>query len=507
VSADNLPETFSMNRPANRVMTPEAQIRELLGQAERMTALGNRAEAIRILRGMLSIQATGEFWGAVAQHLFALGDLQGAEQAARKFMADSADTAHARLMLAMILGEAGKSHEALPLATNAVKKLPDNAAAQYGLGLLLARDSQFDAARSAFQRALKIDPGHADALEYLGNLGGGDEDLAAIDQALDSSAHEGQVGEAAILYGKAKILERRQDFEHAIAAYDHGATIMRSLRAPNLDAMQAYVERLKASFTPDYFERHRRHAYPNKLPIFIVGVPRSGTTLVETSLAAHPQVSSAGESTILRLATLSFKSFEPKDLDKIDALIADGANPWSEMGVALKKGYADRVGRGRRVTEKNLGHHFLLGAVSLIASGAPIIYCRRDAAATAWSCYKTRFTSGNEWSYDFDSILRYQALYADLMQHWQSVLPEGTILEVDYEDLVSRPGDVIPAIVEHAKLKFHRGCLSPEKAKTSVRTASMTEVRKPIHTDAVSGWRRYEPWLAERHEVFRTAGA
>jgi tetratricopeptide (TPR) repeat protein len=454
---------------------------------------------------MLNLQATGEFWGAVAQQLFALGDLQAAEQAARKFLPGSSDKAHARLMLAMILGEAGKSHEALPLATSAAKKLPDDAAAQYGLGLLLARDSQFDAARSAFQRALRIDPKHADALEYLGNLGGDDEDIAAIDRALDSGAHEGQVGEAAILYGKARILERHQEFEQAFEAYDRGASIMRALRAPNLDAMQAYVERLKLSFTADFFERNRKHAYANKLPIFIVGVPRSGTTLVETALAAHPQVSSAGESTILRLATLSFKSFEPRDLATIDTLIADGTNPWSEMGIALKKGYADRVGRGRRVTEKNLGHHFLLGAVSLIASGAPVIYCRRDSAATAWSCYKTRFTSGNEWSYDFDSILRYQSLYADIMQHWQAVLPEGTILEVDYEELVSRPDDVIPALVAHAGLKFHRGCLRPEQAKTSVRTASMVEVRKPIHTDAVSGWRRYEPWLAERHDVFRDA--
>lgn len=492
-----------MNRPAGRTMKPEAQVRELLGQADRMLGLGNRAEAIRILRGMLTFKASGEFWGTIAQRMFGVGDLQGAEQAARKFAADSTDKAHARLMLAMILGEAGKSHEAITLATRAARKLPDDAAAHYGLGLLLARDSQFDAARAAFEKTLSIDSGHSDALEYLGILAGGDDDLAAIDRALDSGVLEGKPGEAAVLYGKARILERRQDFEQAFDAYDRGAAIMRSVRAPNLDPMQAYVERLKASFTADFFERHQKLAYSNKLPIFIVGVPRSGTTLVETSLAAHPQVSSAGESTILRLATLSFKSFEPGDLATIDALIADGANPWSEMGVALKKGYADRVGRGRRVTEKNLGHHFLLGAVSLIASGAPIIYCRRDPAATAWSCFKTRFTSGNEWSYDFDSILRYQALYADIMQHWQTVLPEGAILEVSYEELVSRPDEIIPAIVAHAGLKFHRGCLSPETAKTSVRTASMTEVRKPIHTDAVSGWRRYQPWLSERHDLFR----
>ena len=496
-----------MNRPANAGVTIEAQIRAQLATAQRLTGLGKNAEALEVLRGMLSLTATGEFWGGVAQQLYRLSDLAGAEQAARKFAAGSKGNPRAKLMLAMILGDEGKTREALPYANKAVKAQPDDAAAQYGLGLLLARDNQLEAALARFRKAVEIDPDHADALEYIAYIGRGEpeqRDIEAVERALENGRHKGEAGEASLWYAMASLHERAGNEENAFAGYEHGASIMHGQRTSDLDAMGRYVDRLKKSFTAEFFERNRKHAYGNKLPIFIVGVPRSGTTLVETALAAHPQVSSAGETPLLQLATLPFRSFEPPDLERIDSAIENVDNPWADMGVALKKSYADRVGRGRRVTEKNLGHHFLLGVAALIARGAPVIYCTRDSAATAWSCFKTRFQSGNYWSYDFDSIVQYQALYADLMQHWQQHRPGAPILEVRYEELVADPGAVIPQLVEHAGLKMHPACLKPQEAKTSVRTASLAQVRQPIHTDAVKGWRRYERWLADRHAVFQT---
>jgi len=205
----------------------------------------------------------------------------------------------------------------------------------------------------------------------------------------------------------------------------------------------------------------------------------------------------------LSLATMAYGSFEPVDLERIESGIVSGQKPWTDMGRALKNAYADRVGRGRRITEKNLGHHYLLGVMAMIAKGAPVIYCVRDPAATAWSCFKTRFLKGNKWSYDFESIVRFQQLYSDLMKHWAATLPGNPILEVRYEDLVRRPEEVIPEIVSHANLKFESACLSPHRAPVPVMTASMAQVRQPIHTGAVAGWKRFEPWLAKRHSVFR----
>ncbi len=477
-----------------------------LAEAHRLLSLGDKAESLDVLRQMLSLKATGTFWGGVAQQLYHLSDLQGAEKAARKYQSSCPGDARATLMLAMILGDAGKLREALPLATKAAKARADDAAAQYGVGLLLARDNKLDSALKRFRRAVALQADYVEALEYIAYLGIGEPepgDFQAIDNAFARKRHAGQPGEAALWYARATLLERAGDFENAFNAFETGARLMQVLNTIDLESMERYVERLKASFSNEFFADNERHRYSNKLPVFIVGVPRSGTTLVETALAAHSKVSSAGESTLLSLATMDYGSFEPVDLERLESEINHGQKPWSNMGLTLKKAYADRVGRGRRVTEKNLGHHFLLGAIAMIASGAPIIYCVRDPAATAWSCFKTRFLSGNEWSYDFESIVRYQRLYSDLMNHWQASLPGDPILEVRYEDLVSRPGEIIPEIVSHAGLKLEPGCLSPHRARTPVMTASMAQVRQPIHTGAVTGWKRYEPWLAERHEVFR----
>ena len=269
--------------------------------------------------------------------------------------------------------------------------------------------------------------------------------------------------------------------------------------------MDRFVERLKRSFSKEFFTENSAQRYKNKQPVFIVGMPRSGTTLVESVLAAHSGVVAGGETTLLRMATISSGSFEPVDLARIEAGTADGQTPWRNMGQELKRLFKERFGLGSRVTEKNLGHHFLLGAVAMIAADAPIIYCRRNAVATAWSCYKTRFLRGNGWSYDFNSIAHYQRLYADLMAHWQTVLPGTPILEVQYEDLVAHPNQVIPKILAHVDLDFEKACLSPHKADMAVITASLAQVRQPIYADANMAWQHYEPWLAPYLDDLRSA--
>lgn len=485
-----------------------AHVRTRLAEAQRLVGLGKRSEALAVLRGMLPLKAMGTFWGAVAQQLFQLSDFAGAEKAARNFQKACPGDDKAALGLSMILADAGKLREALSFAQEALKLQPDDPVAHYCMGLILSRDNRIKSALKRFRRAVEIRPDYTDALEYIAYFSKDapeQGDLQTIDDALASNAHKGQAGEAALWYARAAWLERGGNYDDAFSAYEEGARLMRAQRNLSITPMEGYVNRLKSSFSESFFTANQKHVYPNKSPIFVVGVPRSGTTLVETAIAAHSKVSSAGETTLVNLATLSYGSFEPVNLAQISAKLERGENPWMEMGLALKKSYADRVGRNRRVTEKNLGNHFLLGAIAIIASKAPIIYCVRDPAATAWSSFKTRFRSGNEWSYDFDSIVRYQELYSELMKHWQETLPGNPIFEVRYEDLVSRPKEVIPAVLSHAGLKFEHRCLSPHEASLPVMTASMAEVRQPIHTESISGWRRYEPQLIERHPVFKAA--
>jgi tetratricopeptide (TPR) repeat protein len=412
-------------------------------------------------------------------------------------------------MLALILGELGKLHEAVPIALKVVKEKPDDAAAQYGAALLLARDNKIESAIKRFRRAVAIQPGYAEAIEYIAYLdknGCIDSTTRLVDDAISRCPESDPAAKGALLYARATLLERDARYEAALEAYEAGALLLRNNKTADLSAMERYIERLKQSFSAEFFSANESHAFKNSLPIFIVGVPRSGTTLVETILAAHSRVTAAGESILVSTVTAEYRSFEPVDLEHLNAQIGQGQHPWRDMGRRLKKAHANRYQRNRRITDKNLGHHLLLGAIGMIASGAPVIYCTREPAATAWSCFKTRFERGNEWSYDFDSIERYQNIYEDLMGHWQATLPENPILEVRYEDLVTDPEDVIPGILRHVGLKPEAACMTPHTARTPVSTASLAQVREPIHTKAISGWQRYEDWLRDRHPLFRTAG-
>lgn len=485
-----------------------AHVKAQLMKAEQLRAAGRKSELLVVLRQMLALQATGTFWGNVAQLFSGASDLDGAAKAARKFVTTCPDDLQAKALLANILGDLGKLGEAVSLAKQVVNHLPDVAQAHYNLGVLQSRNNQIAKARKSFTKAVTLDPDDALSLEYLAYLGKGepsDIPLAATNQALARGNHTGKPAEAALHYARATLLGREGNWTDAFNAYENGAGLMRSFARTDLHAMDRFVERLKRSFSKQFFNENSAQRYKNKRPICVVGVPRSGTTLVESVLAAHSGVVAGGETTLLSMATMPFGSFEPVDLARIAANTADGQTPWRNMGQELKRLLKERFGSNLRVTEKNLGHHFLLGAVAMIAAGAPIIYCRRDPVATAWSCYKTRFLRGNGWSYDFNSIAHYQRLYADLMEHWQTVLPGAPILDVQYEDLVAYPDQEIRRILAHSGLKFESACLSPHKADMAVITASLAEVREPIHADANRAWQHYEPWLAPYLDNLRSS--
>ncbi len=476
-----------------------SHIQAQLQNAQQLMATGRRDEAISGLRELRKTKAGGTFWGNVAQLQMQLSDLDGALVSAQKFVTTCPQDMQAKSLLANVLADIGRLKQALPLAKAVAKHFPKLPAAHFSLGLFQARHGDIEGARESFLKAVYVQPHHALALEYLAYLSKEDPSDSLLEQ-IESAIpwHEGKNrnDQAALHYARARLLERKGSWDEAFDAYEAGAGIMRGALKQNLPGMERYIDRLKGSFSTQFFEDNARLRNDNPRPIFIVGVPRSGTTLVESVLASHSKVTAGGETAQLGVVTASYGSFEPPDLARINAAVAAGENPWSSMGRALRQIHNDRYGARGRVTDKNLGHHFFLGVIAMIAAGAKIIYCERDPVATAWSCFKTRFTRGNPWSYDFPSIARYQRLYADIMQHWNEVLPDAPILSVAYEDLVGRPDEIVPAMLDHVNLEFQAACLEPHKAKMAVMTASLTEVRRPIYSDANKAWQRYESKLS-----------
>ena len=476
-----------------------AALQAELNKAHRLLASGRRADAVTILRSLLKAEAKGTIWGNIALLLMRLGDYDSSAVAGRRFLADSPDNIEATSLLANVLANIGKLDEAIALATRVCKKLPRNPAAHYNLGIYLSRDGRNERAIKSFSEAVSLDPGHALSLEYLAYLDPGesaDRILEQIDTCLASVNRGDRNKQAALQYAKAVLLDRQQDWDRAFAAYEAGAGLMKDVARTDLDAFERYMESARESFSAKFFAANADARFENKRPIFIIGMPRSGTTLVESVFASHSKVTPGGETKLTGLATMRYDPFDPRALTQIESEIGAGKKPWADMGRELRRLQNQRYGKQGMVTEKNLGHHFLLGAIAMIASGARIIYCTRDPVATAWSCFKIRFSNGNGWSYDFESIGRYQRLYRETMSHWQRVLPDAPILEVAYEDLVGDPAHVIPTMLAHAGLAMEPGCLSPHRAEMAVMTASVMQVREPIRTDANLAWRNYEAHLA-----------
>lgn len=483
----------------NQNQATSAHLQAELNKAHHLLVSGRRPDAIAVLRPMLKMQASGTFWGNVSLLLMRAADYDSSVAAARKFVAASPGNVDAMSLLANVLANIGKLDEAIALAAKVVKKLPNSPDTHYNLGIYLSRNGEIRRATKSFSEAVSRDPDHALSLEYMAYLDKGESTdlvLRQINDCLSRIEPGNTAGRSALLYGKAVLLDRQQDPDQAFAAYEAGAELMNSAAQIDLSEVEDYVSGLKKSFTEEFFAANADHRFENRRPVFIVGVPRSGTTLVESVLASHSKVTAGGETKLLGLATMRCERFGPRDIARIHDQVSAGKKPWAEMGRELLRLQNQRYGRKGRVTEKNLGHHFLMGAISMMASGARIIYCTRDPVATAWSCFRVRFSNGNGWSYDFGSIARYQRLYRNLMSHWQRVLPESSILELAYEDLVSDPATTIPKILSHADLALEPACLTPHRAKMPVITASVTQVRQPIQTAPINAWRKYQSHLA-----------
>jgi hypothetical protein len=251
--------------------------------------------------------------------------------------------------------------------------------------------------------------------------------------------------------------------------------------------------RIKKIFSPDFFAAHEGSGYQDKTPIFILGMPRSGTTLVEQILASHPLVFGAGELTILENLTnaVCLGKATPEfpqcmlDLDR-DAL--------KKMG----SGYIEKIRQyssdALYITDK-MPHNFLrLGLIRAILPLAKVVHCVRDPMDTCFSIFKKDFEGRHDYAYDMVELGRYYNLYRDLMAHWEKVLP-GFIHTIRYEEIISNQQNRTKSLLDFCGLPWDEACLAFHKTERRVSTASLAQVRQPIYKDSVALWKRYEKHL------------
>jgi hypothetical protein len=326
-----------------------------------------------------------------------------------------------------------------------------------------------------------------------------DEDLAAMRSLL---AEPDQLeGKRTVLhFGLAHVLDARGEYaESAEHLREANALTLSGWRkrghAYDRASHTQFVTEMIATCTPEWFERVRGLGLDSERPVFIVGLPRSGTTLVEQVLASHSQVFGAGE---LRFAREGFESLPAVMSSDDSAMVCLGRLDREAMQIIGQK-HLDLLqalnGSARRIVDKMPDNYMYLGLLAALFPKAKFIHCRRDLRDVAVSCWMTNFRQ-IRWASDPDDIAARFHEYQRLVEHWRAVLPVP-LLEVHYEDTVADLEGVARRLVAWCGLEWEPACLAFHETKRPVRTASVTQVRQPVYTRSVARWKHYEPALGD----------
>jgi hypothetical protein len=265
--------------------------------------------------------------------------------------------------------------------------------------------------------------------------------------------------------------------------------------------MQAFFDRLRVVFNSELMGRQIANASRSNLPVFIVGMPRSGTSLLEQILASHPAVHGAGElyalaDLIKGLMRKSRGGLFPECVRDMDAAVLSGVG--RDYLAAVRRMGGEGI---LRVTDKMPLNFYYLGLIALVLPEARIIHCRRHPYDTCLSNYFQLYDTVIPFTYDLDDLGFYYSRYLRLMQHWRAVLPAGRMFEIDYEELVRDREGKAPQLIEFLGLPWDDRCLSSDKEVRAVKTASAWQVRQPVYAKSVARWQNYPQYLAalEKH--------
>jgi len=461
-----------------------------------------------------------------------LGQTENAIEQFGKALVVDPDYAAAHNSLGNILEDLGQPQRAIESYQRALAATPDFTAALNNMGNALRAIDQADAAIEHYARALVVDPDFLDAhfnlghahkeagafteaeacyrrvLELAPDHGGAYRHLASMNALPEGGEALGVILEllgrdnladmerAELAFAAGKAFDDAGDAERSFDMYLAGNAAKRRTFAYDPADDAALFQRIQSVFTSSLFDGGANSGDDDPAPIFIVGMPRSGTSLVEQILASHPHVHGAGE--LMVMTEIAGDCGHP---DTVAGFAADDLQRLGARYITRVRGHA---GDAPRITDK-MPHNFLyLGLIRLILPSARIIHCTRAPEATCLSLFKTLFTDRLDFAYDLRELGAYWGLYANLMAHWQSVLPGG-LFEISYEALVTDQRTETQRLLKYLDLPWDDACLSFHRSARRVTTASNVQVRRPMYADAVDGWRKYERLLGPLFEALPSA--
>ncbi|MGP0064173.1 MAG: tetratricopeptide repeat-containing sulfotransferase family protein [Isosphaeraceae bacterium] len=431
-----------------------------------------------------------------------------------RMLAIDPDNASAHNTLGSIAHREGRRDEARARYLDAVRLEPRLANAHFNLGILHEELGEKDDAEARFRMALSCDASHATALARIASMRRGtiaDADVQAIHRLLESSSLP-PTHCLKLLFGLADIHDGRSEFSLAADWLERanalGRDLLRMRGCPySPDEHRRFLDDIVGAFTPALFQRLAGAGRETQRPVFIVGMPRSGTTLIEQVLASHPEVHGAGEIHLVR-----------QSLDAIPGMMTwtgaplEGVKRLLPLQVAeLSLWHEERLraidgGRSIRIVDKLPENYFYLGLIALLFPRAVVIHCRRDPRDVALSCWAADFAEVR-WAYQYDHIAARFSQYRRLMEHWRAVLPASfAVHDVDYEAMVDDLEGASRRLVAALGLNWDPSCLEFHKTRRPVGSASQYQVRQPIYRTSVGRWKNYEKELAELFRLVENVG-
>ncbi len=455
-----------------------------------LEAAGAVPDALAAYRRAANLQPTlADARYRAGELLVSLGRMREAIEAYRRAAASAPASTLGRMAAAKALLAEDRDAEAEVILREILLHENDNAAALDALGNLLADAGRFDEARACLLRAIEAAPLRAGSyydVVRCRRIGPHDAALLARMRAALALPNLEPAQRARVHLALGKAADDLGDAGEAMRQFDAAEALRNAIVRFDPAAFEARVERLIACFSRDIFAGAAAARQDAPAPVFIVGLPRSGTTLVEQIVSAHPQVHAGGE--------MGFWNERGRDWEERGGgvprpiFLADAAADYRR----LLRGMAPRAAC---VTDKMPLNFQWAGLIHLAMPLATIIHCRRNPLDTALSIHKTHFNPRMAFPTGGAALVGYVRAYQRLCAHWRHVLPAERFIEVEYEALTGDPESVIPGLVGACGLAWDAACLRPERSPRVIKTPSKWQARQPIYRTSVESWRAYEPWL------------
>jgi tetratricopeptide (TPR) repeat protein len=496
--------------------SPQAQAQ--LGSI--LLALGRPAEALTFLNAASTLEPDRpEVTNNIGVALRTLGRVDEALERFKKALDLAPDYADARYNLAGLLKKSERYDEAIPHYEKLLALRPDSAEFRSAFGEALWKADRGDEAMAAFQEAIAIDPNFADALGHLANAfiecGRFDEAVTHLEKAISLAPDRGDLYrflaetrpgavtdqhraaledlarkddvsddtniDANFALGKvyADAGDRTRSFRYFSAA---NARRRRFIEYDERGTLGSFA-RIAETFTAEFVEGRRGCSAPSSTPIFIFGMPRSGTTLIEQVLASHPNVYGGGELSLF--GDIATEVLAPGASISPEAMQGASCEALREIGLRYAESLSDLSSAALRITDKMPANFRFAALIHIVLPNARMILAKRDPVDTCMSCFSHCFAGDLPWAYDLAELGRYYRGFEKLMEHWLCVLPPTSILEVKYEAVVDDFETEARRIIAYCGLDWDGACLDFHKTERRIRTASATQVRRPIYRTSV----------------------